>query len=147
MNSAPPISVLPNPRRKPLHPAIDEALIEQVVRAFYTRVREDEFLAPIFAVAIPGDWEPHLKTMMAFWSSVMMMSGRYKGQPVVKHRALTNVTPAHFERWLALFNQTVEEICETDVAALFRERAGSIAVSLQRAMFDADPANQSESAA
>ena len=36
----------------------------------------------------------------AFWSSVMMMSGRYHGQPVPKHQALAGVTPAHFARWL-----------------------------------------------
>jgi len=92
------IQVLQNPRRKPLHPAIDEAVIERVVCTFYTKVRQDPMLAPVFAKAIPGDWEPHLQTMMSFWSSVMLMSGRYKGQPVVKHQALTNVDSAHFDR-------------------------------------------------
>lgn len=129
------IQVFQNPRRKPLHPSIDEALIERVVRAFYTEVRQDPMLAPIFAKAIPGDWEPHLQTMMSFWSSVMLMSGRYKGQPVVKHQALTDVDCAHFDRWLTLFDQTVREICPPDVADLFNNRAENIAGSLKRAMF------------
>lgn len=129
------IQVFQNPRRKPLHPAIDETVIERVVRTFYTKVRQDPMLAPIFAKAIPGDWEPHLQTMMSFWSSVMLMSGRYKGQPVVKHQALSNVQSAHFDRWLTLFNQTVHDVCPPDVAALFNNRAENIAGSLKRAMF------------
>ncbi len=140
MNNAPQIDVVPYSRRKPLHPAIDEALIERVVRAFYAEIRQDPDLAPVFAAAIPSDWEPHLKKMMAFWSSVMMMSGRYKGQPVVKHQALTKVRPEHFERWLSLFGQTVDQICDAEVAALFRERADNIALSLKRAMFGAESA-------
>lgn len=130
------IRVLPNPRRRPLHPAIDEAMIERLVRAFYARVRQDPMLAPIFAKAIPGDWEPHLQTMMAFWSSIMLMSGRYKGQPVPKHQALTDVQEGHFDRWLTLFDQTAREICPPSVADLFQNRATQIAGSLKRAMFD-----------
>lgn len=133
------IPVLPHPHRGPLHPSIDEALIERVVRAFYEKVRSDPMLAPVFAAKIPGDWEPHLQTMMRFWSSVMLMSGRYKGQPVVKHQALDAVRGAHFERWLTLFDETVRALCEPDAAALFKDRADKIADSLQRAMFGAPP--------
>lgn len=132
------LRVRPNPRRKPLHPAIDEALIEHVIRAFYDKVRRDPMLAPVFAKAIPGDWEPHLQTMFAFWSSVMMMSGRYHGQPVPKHQALAGVTPAHFNRWLELFGETASEYCEPAVSALFADRAQMIAGSLKRAMFPED---------
>lgn len=132
------LRVRPNPRRKPLHPSIDEALIERVVRAFYAKVRQDPMLGPVFAKAIPGDWEPHLQKMFSFWSSVMLMSGRYHGQPVPKHQALAGVTPAHFARWLALFGETARENCEAEVAALFLDRAQMIAGSLKRAMFAED---------
>ena len=132
------LRIRPNPRRKPLHPSIDEALIECVIRAFYDKVRRDPMLAPVFAKAIPGDWEPHLQTMFAFWSSVMMMSGRYHGQTVPKHQALAGVTPAHFARWLELFGETASEHCEPAAAALFADRAQMIAGSLKRAMFPED---------
>ena len=112
--------------------------VERVVRAFYDRVRLDPLLSPIFAGAIPGDWEPHLQKMFAFWSSVMMMSGRYHGQPVPKHQALAGVTPAHFARWLELFEETASDLCEPAVAALFVDRAQMIAGSLKRAMFPED---------
>ena len=125
------------PLRRPVHPDIDEAMIERLVRHFYARVRRDPALGPIFARVIPADWEPHLKTMMAFWSSVMLMSGRYKGQPMPKHIALTDVRPTHFARWLALFEQSARAVCPTDIAALFVDRAQRIAQSLQLGMYGA----------
>jgi hypothetical protein len=63
---------------------IDEAMIDRLVRAFYARVREDTLLGPVFAARI-SDWEPHLRQMCAFWSSVVLMSGVYHGQPMQKH--------------------------------------------------------------
>ena len=46
---------------------ITEGMIEQLVRAFYARVRADDVLGPIFEARI-RDWEPHLAQMFAFWS-------------------------------------------------------------------------------
>lgn len=126
------------PLRQPLHPAITEAMIEDLVRHFYGRVRQDPALGPIFDSRIEN-WEPHLETMMAFWSSIMLMSGRYKGEPMVKHKALnqgsTPVGPEHFTRWLALFEESARERCPPPVAALFAERAERIAESLKLGMF------------
>ena len=53
---------------------IDETMIETLIRAFYTRVRQDALLAPIFASRI-SDWEPHLDNMFAFWSSLTLHTG------------------------------------------------------------------------
>lgn len=121
-------------RELPL-PVTNEQEIERVVRAFYARVRADAELGPIFDRVIGDDWEPHLRKMFAFWSSVMLMSGRYKGQPMVAHMRLKAVRPAHFERWLALFRQTTEELCAPETAAAFIERATRIADSLRLGMF------------
>ncbi|HTV80362.1 MAG TPA: group III truncated hemoglobin, partial [Steroidobacteraceae bacterium] len=96
---------------------IDEAMIERLVRGFYERVRRDEILAPVFASRIQ-DWEPHLRKMFAFWSSVALMSGRYSGQPMAKHVALP-IDARHFDRWLALFEQAAGELCPPEAAAHF----------------------------
>ena len=124
-----------NPRRRPLHDDIDEAMIERLVRAFYVKVRADAELGPIFAAAIPGDWEPHLAKMCDFWSSVMLLSGRYKGAPMVAHMRLKSIRPEHFARWLALFRETAAELCPAEIAALFVSRAENIAKSLQLGLF------------
>lgn len=115
--------------------AIDEAGLRQLVDAFYTRVRADEELGPIFNDAI-HDWPEHLGKLAAFWSSVMLTSGRYKGQPVpahMKHRS--RITPALFSRWLGLWNRTTEELMAPEAAAALQAKAARIAESLQLAMF------------
>ena len=108
---------------------ISEAMIERLVHGFYAKVRRDPMLAPVFDAKI-RDWEPHLKQMCAFWSSVALMTGRYHGTPMVKHMRLP-VDAAHFDRWLALFEETAGELCPPEAAAHFVERARRIAASLE----------------
>lgn len=112
-----------------------EAEIETLVRAFYTKVRADAELGPIFARAIGDNWEPHLHKMFDFWSSVMLTTGRYKGRPMPAHMKLKTVTPKHFDRWLMLFRETAEEVCAPETAERFIEKAARIAESLQLGMF------------
>jgi hemoglobin len=114
---------------------ISEDAICRLVDAFYVKVRADPDLGPIFARAIPGDWQPHLTRMYAFWSSVMLTTGRYKGNPVIKHLVIPGIKPPLFERWLALFDATCRELFEDDICAAFRVKAERIAESLQLALF------------
>jgi len=51
--------------------SIDEAVIENVVRAFYAKIQNDLLLSPVFDEHIK-DWEPHLHKMFVFWSSVLL---------------------------------------------------------------------------
>jgi hemoglobin len=114
---------------------VSEDGIRRLVDAFYDKVRLDAELAPIFLRAIPGDWEPHLTRMYAFWSSVMLTTGRYKGNPVVKHLVIPGIQPHLFERWLALFNETCGELFDDGVSEEFRAKAARIAESLKLALF------------
>lgn len=114
---------------------LDDAMLHDLVHRFYDKVRVDPMLAPIFAARI-ADWEPHLERMVAFWSSVALMTGRYHGAPVPAHASLP-VNGEHFERWLALFRQTAEETCTSAGAVHVIERAERIAQSLHMAVQDA----------
>ena len=114
--------------------AVPDELIEQVVHTFYDRVRMHPVLAPVFNSVIK-DWEPHLAMMVDFWSSVMNTSGRYKGQPMPKHQALSGVSPYHFTIWLNLFETTVLDLCDPQIAERFAEKSQMIARSLQLGMF------------
>lgn len=110
---------------------ITEEDIARLVPAFYQRVRADEVLGPIFDSAI-GDWPHHLEKLKAFWSSVMLTSGKYKGQPMVAHlRYKEHMTRENFGRWLTLWGETGEELLSAEAAAAFQEKAGRIAESLQ----------------
>jgi hemoglobin len=108
---------------------IDEAMIEQLVGAFYKRVRSDPLLAPIFAAKV-SDWDAHNTKLCTFWSSVALMSGHYHGQPMQAHLNLP-VDTSHFDRWLVLFEDTAVSLCPPAAAAHFMERARRIADSME----------------
>ena len=114
---------------------VTEDDIRQLVDRFYGKIRRDPELAPIFLRAIPGDWQPHLNIMYAFWSSVMLTSGRYNGNPVTKHLAVEGIKFELFERWLTLFDETCGELFDERLAAEFRAKAARIAESLKLALF------------
>jgi len=109
---------------------ITEAMIRELVHTFYGKVRRDEVLGPIFDLAI-DDWSAHLNRMCEFWSSVTLMSGRYKGHPMMAHAKIPGIERGHFARWLALFHDTAGEVCPPQAADFFADRAERIAQSLQ----------------
>lgn len=113
---------------------LPESAIRQLVDSFYAKVRADPELGPIFERAIV-DWGAHLATMHDFWSSIMLTSGRYKGNPVAVHQRVEGIDPRLFERWLALFDETCREQFDSDIAAAFRMKATRIAESLKLALF------------
>jgi hemoglobin len=113
---------------------VNEEMIVNLVHTFYGKVRTDPLIGPVFERVIQ-DWDPHLAKMCDFWSSVMLMSGRYKGNPMIAHMRLKMVRPEHFERWLGLFTETAAEVCPPAAAEAFVGRANNIARSLQLGMF------------
>jgi len=117
----------------PDSPLTEEA-IGRLVDAFYAKVRNDPQLGPVFDAAI-ADWAPHLETMRRFWSSVMLTSGKYKGNPVAAHRRVSGIEMQMFARWLALFEETCAEMFDAAIAAEFGIKARRIAESLQLALF------------
>jgi len=114
---------------------INEEMIHRLVHAFYAKVRGDAALGPIFQRVIGDDWDAHLAKMCDFWSSVMLTSGRYHGNPMIAHMRLKMVRPEHFERWLTLFGATAQELFEAPVAQAFIARSENIDKSLHLGMF------------
>lgn len=116
--------------------AVTESQIVTLVDAFYAKVRRDEILAPIFEHAIaPDSWPVHLGKMYDFWSSVMLTTGRYKGNPLAVHMRVAGLEAGMFARWLALFRATAEELLPPELAASFRVKSERIAESLQLGLF------------
>lgn len=108
---------------------IDEAMVERLVRSFYDRVRRDPLLGPVFAAKVE-DWEPHLRTLMDFWSSIALMTARYSGRPMPVHVSL-DIGQEHFDRWLELFRATAAEVCTPEAAAFFIGKAEQIGRSFR----------------
>lgn len=110
---------------------ITEESLAELVPAFYARVREDELIGPLFNAAV-DDWDEHLGKLTAFWSSVMLTSGRYKGSPMVAHlRHVDAIKPVMFERWLEIWAETTHDLMPPEAAAALQGKAARIAESLQ----------------
>lgn len=109
---------------------IDARFIDRLVEDFYSKVRSDAVLAPIFAARIE-DWTPHLARMKQFWAVILRGEGTFNGSPMALHAAIESIGEPHFRRWLALFEATLREL-EGDPAAtaLVSARARTIADSL-----------------
>jgi len=114
---------------------VGEAQLEKLIPHFYGIVRSDPLLGPVFNEAV-GDWPEHLDKLVAFWSSVMLTTGRYKGNPMaahIKHNA--RITPEMFDRWLALWATATNEIVPPEIANALQAKAARIAESLSLALF------------
>ena len=115
--------------------AIDEPALALLVEQFYSRVRRDSQLGAIFNDAV-DDWAEHFARLADFWSSVILTSGRYKGNPVATHRKhASRITPQLFDRWLAIWRETTDELMEPQAATALPHKADRIAESLKLALF------------
>lgn len=113
---------------------LTEAQLGELVTRFYARVRTDDLIGPLFNRAV-GDWPDHLDRLTRFWSSVMLRTGSYSGNPAaehIKHAAV--ITPEMFERWLVLWTETTGALLPAEQAAELQRMAGRIAESLKSAI-------------
>lgn len=121
-------------RRRQLAPGapvgVTEAMISAQVHAFYGRVRADDVLGPIFNGHV-DDWDEHLAKLCDFWSSVMLMTGRFKGAPMAAHVRVAEIQSGHFARWLDIWRATARDVCPPEAAEVFIARAEMIGRSLQ----------------
>lgn len=130
--------VSPGIARAPAHPSITAEQISQLVDRFYLLARADDRLGPIFETRLDGDWAAHLEKMKAFWRSVLLKTGEYKGKPVPAHAQLTEVATQDFRIWLGMFERTVSEVFAEPAQPIVLDAARRIASSLWLAM-SSDP--------
>ena len=108
--------------------------IKLLIDTFYTKVREDDVIGYIFNDIARVDWVKHLPRMYAFWEFLLIGGQSYQGNPIEPHRklhAMVPLTASHFERWLALFQQTVDELFQGLTAEEAKNRARLIAMTWQ----------------
>ncbi|RYG21548.1 MAG: group III truncated hemoglobin [Chitinophagaceae bacterium] len=90
--------------------------IQLLVNTFYSRVRENELLGPIFNERIGDRWPEHLEKMYRFWQTVLLEVHTYSGSPFPPHAKLP-VSQEHFDNWLKLWHGTVDEFFAGEKAA------------------------------
>lgn len=101
---------------------LSSADIELLVNEFYAKVLKDEHLAPFFQHL---DFKTHLPKMIYFWSFVLLDEPGYTTNVTEKHLNMP-LQQAHFDAWLSLFNQTLEELFEGEKVELAKQRAAVI---------------------
>lgn len=112
---------------------ITEEHLTTLVHRFYDKVRIDPHIGPVFHAAI-HDWDAHLDTMVRFWSTIMLATRTYKGNPLAAHLTFP-ITPSMFERWLVLWRATIDELFVPECATLLQEKAEKMGRNMQFAIF------------
>ena len=113
---------------------LDETVLLPLLARFYDRARADPLLGPVFDEAVV-DWPAHLGRLRDFWSSVMLTTGAYKGNPVALHlQHAGRIEPAMFARWLELWRAVTDELVAPAQATAMQAKASRIAESLQLAL-------------
>lgn len=98
-------------RPAPTRDLDDPGEISEMVRRFYADVTQDDLLGPMFNDVARVDWSEHLPKLAAFWCRALLGQEGYSGNPFRAHALVHQqraFTPAHFERWLTLFHETLE---------------------------------------
>jgi hemoglobin len=104
---------------------LDEPLLATLVDHFYEKVRRDPDIGPVFNAAV-DDWDEHKRLLTSFWASVALRAGSYRGNPMAAHRPHP-IQARHFDRWLALWQETCgEELDEANAAQMldYAQRIG-----------------------
>ena len=131
---------------RPAKAGITRADIENVVSAFYTKVRAHPRLGPIFARQIgteDAQWAPHLAKIRSFWANVMLHERAYSGNPMQVHMGIPDILPGDFAIWLDLFQNTAAARLPAEKAETFdvmaRRIGRSLKMGLERSRGDGPP--------
>lgn len=108
--------------------------IEKIVGSFYDKVKSDEVIGFFFSRVVEIDWNRHLPLMCAFWENILFYTGEYEGDPLAAHLNISRKYPTsseHFERWLQLFAQSVDELYQGENAEKMKRHARGISTVMQ----------------
>ncbi|MCO5948610.1 group III truncated hemoglobin [Mucilaginibacter sp. RT5R15] len=83
-------------------------------------------MGPVFEKAVKDNWTLHLEKMYAFWNAALFGVAGFRGNPFAKHAPLA-IEQKHFDRWLELFNETIDQHFKGAVATDAKNRAGLMA--------------------
>ncbi len=103
--------------------------IKQLVDSFYKKVIVDKTIAHFFINVITVNWDVHLPIMYSFWDTVLFGSMSYKGNPMLKHIALSQkekLDILHFDAWIKLWEETIDELFFGEKAQEAKKKAQNI---------------------
>jgi hemoglobin len=116
---------------------------ERLVRAFYGRALKDPIIGFIFTDVARLDLEAHVPRIASFWETILLGARSYGGGAFAPHARLhaqVRLREGHFARWLALWNDTVDELFAGERAELAKAHAARVARAFLARLEGYDPA-------
>ncbi len=108
--------------------------IELFIRSFYETVKQDETIGLIFTDVVKMDWAHHIPLITDFWETILLDNPVYTKNAMEVHYHLNHIFPLkkeHFDAWLLIFNNTLNEMYQGPVTELAKKRAAGIASVMQ----------------
>lgn len=124
--------------------------IEILVNSFYSKIRKDELLGPIFNRHIPKDmWKVHLDKLTDFWETNLFGVAKFKGSPTQKHINVDKnlnygIEQKHFGKWLELWFETIDELFIGKYADKAKNSARKMSTGQFLAIWQQRPQNKIE---
>ncbi len=131
-----------------MKPIEDREDINHLVNQFYSKIRKDELLGPIFNSHISNDhWKEHLDKLTDFWETNLFGIQKFKGSPTQKHLNVDKnlnytIEQLHFGRWLQLWFETIDELYIGEFADKAKNAARKMSTGQFLAIWSQRPENQ-----
>lgn len=104
--------------------------IDLLIETFYKKIMVDEEIGYFFTEVVKLNLEHHLPKIADFWETTLFHQSKYKGNPITPHVAMHEKSPmtqAHFDRWVKVFCDTIDDLFVGAKAEMAKQRAHSIA--------------------
>jgi|SRR5688572_21659071 len=114
----------------------DRADIDRLMHLFYERANADDTIGYIFSDVAHLDLEHHLPIIGDFWESMLFgtqVYAKHGRNPLLVHKELDEKEPLtreHFVRWLEIFERTVDDLFDGELAGHLKIRASAIAARM-----------------
>lgn len=103
--------------------------IELLIDKFFEKIKGDELIGHYFIEVANVNWDEFLPRISDFWENTLLLTGSYTGNPMMIHKRIHSSFPLeekHFQRWVTLFNSTVDELFEGEKGLLAKQKVISI---------------------
>ena len=107
--------------------------IKLLVDSFYNKAKLDDTIGYVFNDAMQVNWDEHLPKMYGFWEILLLGKEGLQSNPMQKHIEINQkekLTEAHFNQWVNLWHNTIDELFEGKNADLAKERTKFIKQTL-----------------
>lgn len=114
------------------------AAIHDLVTRFYREIVFDDLLAPVFDEVAEVDWTVHIPNLIDYWCWILLGTPRFRGTVAATHRQLhakEAITPAHCDRWYALWCATSDDSWTGPCAERAQTHAATLMAGMAKHLF------------